>query len=92
MLVKILLVSSVFYGILDCHMLQFFSLDIVFEIGVYPYLVNVFETFNGGSVRRLWAGDGEGYWKLLSEKPKQRSLKYSFIYAPKLGNVNFLTR
>ena len=33
-----------------------------------------------------------GNWKLLSEKPKQGSLKYSHIYAPKLGHVNFLTR
>lgn len=67
-------------------------LDVRFGTTVYPYCVNIYETFNGGCVVRLWAGDGKGNWKLLFEKTKQHpSIKYANIFSPKIGHINFWT-
>ncbi len=43
-------------------------------------------------MRRIWACDSKGCWKLLNEKPKQGSLKYSNISSAKVAQIDFLTR
>lgn len=67
------------------------TLDIQFQKAVYPYCVNVYETFNAGCVKRLWAGDGQGNWKLLSESPRKKSLKFSQIFSNEPSHTEFLT-
>ncbi|XP_057368777.1 F-box/LRR-repeat protein 4-like [Daphnia carinata] len=66
-------------------------IDVQFPKPVYPYCVNVYETYNSGCVRRLWAGDGQGNWKLFHEHPMKKSLKQSQIFSPEPHHLPFLT-
>lgn len=68
------------------------NVDIQFQKPVYPYCVNVYETYNAGCVRRIWAGDGQGNWKLFHENPIRKSLKQSHIFSPEPHHLPFLTR
>jgi hypothetical protein len=54
--------------------------------------VNVYETYNSGCVRRLWAGDGQGNWKLFHENPIKKSQKHSQIFSSDPHHLQFLTR
>nr|CAH0099980.1 unnamed protein product [Daphnia galeata] len=65
--------------------------DIQFKKPVYPYCVNVYETYNSGCVRRLWAGDGQGNWKLFHENPIKKSQKHSQIFSSDPHHLQFLT-
>ncbi|EFX72265.1 hypothetical protein DAPPUDRAFT_59219 [Daphnia pulex] len=65
--------------------------DILFQKPVYPYCVNVYETYNSGCVRRLWAGDGQGNWKLFHENHMKKSLKHSQIFSSEPHHLQFLT-
>jgi len=65
--------------------------DIQYQKPVYPHSVHVYETYNGGCVRRMWAGNGQGKWKLLWENPVSASLQSSNVFSPKLNRINFLT-
>lgn len=66
-------------------------IDVQYQKPVYPDRVNVYETYNGGCIRRVWAGDGKGKWKLLWQKLVFYSPKSSTIFSPKLHRIQFLT-
>ncbi|XP_014242278.1 F-box/LRR-repeat protein 4 [Cimex lectularius] len=66
-------------------------IDITFEQEVYPEKVSIFETFNPGSVVRIWAGDGEGLWKLLWEGEPQIVGHRPRIFSPEIRPIDFMT-
>lgn len=92
---RILLVFKSFFGFylffFEKHLYSL-HIDVQFQKPVYPYCVNVYETYNSGCVRRLWAGDGQGNWKLFHENPVKQSQKQSQIFSPEPHHLLFLTR
>ncbi|KAK9501330.1 hypothetical protein O3M35_012066 [Rhynocoris fuscipes] len=66
-------------------------IDISFEQEVYPESICIYETYNPGSVVRIWAGDNEGLWKLLWEGEPQIVEHGPRIFSPKINKIDFMT-
>lgn len=67
-------------------------IDLEFEEAVYPYQVNVFETYNPGSVVKIWAADSKERWSLLWSGEPQDVGHMPRIFSPAINYVNFKTR
>nr|BDI00198.1 Fbxl4 protein [Gryllus bimaculatus] len=67
-------------------------IDLEFEQSVYPVRVNIYETYNPGSVIRIWAADCNANWKLLWEGEPQDIGHMPRIFSPELRVINFETR
>ncbi|KAG8227935.1 hypothetical protein J437_LFUL008747, partial [Ladona fulva] len=66
--------------------------DLCFEEAVYPWKVSVFETYNPGSVVRIWALSTEGSWHVLWEGEPQLIGHTPRIFSPIEKAFNFTTR
>ncbi|KAF6209124.1 hypothetical protein GE061_014867 [Apolygus lucorum] len=66
-------------------------IDVSFEQKVYPEQVTLYETYNPGSVVRIWAGDGSGKWKLLWEGEPQLVGHGSRKFSPVINQIDFMT-
>ncbi|PSN29548.1 F-box/LRR-repeat protein 4, partial [Blattella germanica] len=68
-------------------------IDLQFEEDVYPFRVSVYETYNPGSVVRIWASTTDRGWQLLWEGEPQRVGHTPRVFSPiDIPNsiVNFL--
>nr|CAD7425229.1 unnamed protein product [Timema monikensis] len=66
-------------------------IDLEFEQAVYPFRVCVYETYNPGSVVRIWAEDSKEHWELLWEGEPQCVGHTSRIFSPDIKPTNFPT-
>nr|CAD7259839.1 unnamed protein product [Timema shepardi] len=67
-------------------------IDLEFEQAVYPFRVCVYETYNPGSVVRIWAEDSKEHWELLWEGEPQCVGHTSRIFSPDIKSTNFPTK
>ncbi|PNF13730.1 F-box/LRR-repeat protein 4 [Cryptotermes secundus] len=67
-------------------------IDLLFEEAVYPFRVSVYETYNPGSVVRIWAADHENHWRLLWEGEPQKVDHTPMIFSPVIETINSPTR
>lgn len=69
-------------------------IDITFDDAVYPFQVSIYETYNPGSVVRIWAGSltGEKKWVLLWEGESQVVGHKPRIFTPPIRPLDFPTR
>ncbi|XP_075237564.1 F box and leucine-rich-repeat gene 4 [Lycorma delicatula] len=63
-------------------------IDLKFEQAVYPYGVSIYETYNPGSVVRIWAGLENNRWKLLWEGESQIVGHTPRIFSPQIRTIN----
>lgn len=70
----------------------FFPADLKFEQAVYPYGVSIYETYNPGSVVRIWArievGPQDYRWELLWEGESQVVGHTPRIFSPQIRTIN----
>jgi len=43
-------------------------IDLKFEHAVFPFRINIYETYNPGGVAAIWAGDCQGRWRQLWDR------------------------
>ncbi|XP_033231673.1 F-box/LRR-repeat protein 4 isoform X2 [Belonocnema kinseyi] len=67
-------------------------IDVEYYQEVYPIRVSVYETYNPGSVVRIWARDGSGQWFQLWKGPPQVVPPKPRIFSPPLQLCNFKTK
>ncbi|XP_049860890.1 F-box/LRR-repeat protein 4 isoform X1 [Schistocerca gregaria] len=67
-------------------------IDLEFEQAVYPVEVKVYETYNPGSLVRIWAADSNEAWTLLWEGLPQRVGPVARIFSPRIRSISFPTR
>ncbi|XP_054288898.1 F-box/LRR-repeat protein 4 [Macrosteles quadrilineatus] len=72
-------------------------IDVTFDEPVFPSRVSVYETYNPGSVVRIWAaGGGEGrgriHWVLLWEGEARVVGHKPHIFSPPITTIDFPTR
>uniref|UniRef100_A0A8D8XHW1 F-box/LRR-repeat protein 4 n=1 Tax=Cacopsylla melanoneura TaxID=428564 RepID=A0A8D8XHW1_9HEMI len=67
-------------------------IDLSFEVAVFPFSVRIYETYNPGSVVRIWAGDRCGRWKVLWEGAPQAVSTGSRVFRPRIKPINFPTK
>ncbi|XP_034937072.1 F-box/LRR-repeat protein 4 [Chelonus insularis] len=66
--------------------------DIEYYTEVYPIRVSIYETYNPGSVIKIWARDSSGHWlQLWSGFPQKISHKPR-IFSPPLNSCKFKTK
>jgi hypothetical protein len=69
--------------------------DLQFEEAVYPFRVNVYETYNPGSVVRIWAGvkhqEQVWLWRLLWEGEPQRVGHTPRVFSPVIQTISVPT-
>ncbi|CAB0010638.1 unnamed protein product [Nesidiocoris tenuis] len=75
----------------NCEIPSHDYIDVSFEQKVYPVEVCLYETYNPGSVVRIWAGDGLGKWKLLWEGEPENVLHTSRRFSPVINRIDFMT-
>lgn len=70
-------------------------IDLQFEEAVYPFRVNVYETYNPGSVVRIWAGvkhqEQVWLWRLLWEGEPQRVGHTPRVFSPVIQTISVPT-
>eukprot|EP01080_Neovahlkampfia_damariscottae_P000158 gene158-4404_t len=67
-------------------------LEIEYSKSVYPIKMEIYETFNPGSLVKIKAKNPKGKWTILWESKPDRCLKEeSRIFSPKLKKVDFKT-
>lgn len=68
--------------------------DVTFDEAVFPFQVSVYETYNPGSVVRIWAGSltGKKKWELLWEGESQTVGHKPRIFSPVIRTIDFPTR
>lgn len=67
--------------------------DLEYEQAVYPIEICIYETYNPGSVIRIWAANLEQKtWSLLWEGEPQCVEHVARKFIPELKKINFLTR
>ncbi|XP_071446527.1 F-box/LRR-repeat protein 4 [Hetaerina americana] len=66
--------------------------DLFFEEPVYPWNVHIFETYNPGSVVRIWALSTVGSWHILWEGEPQIVGHTPRIFSPIEKAFNFMTK
>jgi F-box/leucine-rich repeat protein 4 len=66
--------------------------DLLFEEAVYPFRVSVYETYNPGSVVRIWAADHQNRWRLLWEGEPQNVEHNPRIFSPVIETINSPTK
>lgn len=64
-------------------------IDLSFEVAVFPLSVRIYETYNPGSVVRIWAGDRCGRWEILWEGQPQIVTTGSRVFKPRIRPINF---
>lgn len=66
--------------------------DLQFEEAVYPFRVSVYETYNPGSVVRIWAGvkhqEHWWLWKLLWEGEPQHLGHSPRVFSPVIQTIS----
>ncbi|KAI5710290.1 hypothetical protein M8J75_007379 [Diaphorina citri] len=67
-------------------------IDLSFEVAVFPFSVRIYETYNPGSVVRIWAGDRCGRWEVLWEGAPQAVSTGSRVFKPRIKPINFPTK
>jgi len=70
----------------------FYFEDIEFYDAVYPIRVSIFETYNPGSVIRIWAQNLKNKWFLLWNGPPQIVPSTTRIFSPPLRPCDFKTK
>lgn len=73
----------------------FVGSDVAFEQSVYPFRVSIYETYNPGSVVRIWAKNDSSHkrkWALLWEGEPTMVGHVPRIFSPVIYTVNFKTR
>lgn len=71
----------------------FYCTDVEYHREVYPIRVSIFETYNPGSVVRIWAKDSiTNEWQQLWNGPTQLVPHKSRIFSPPLKQSNFKTK
>ncbi|RZF47617.1 hypothetical protein LSTR_LSTR014401, partial [Laodelphax striatellus] len=66
-------------------------IDLRFEQAVFPVTISIYETFNPGSVVRIWAGLEAGKWELLWEGESKPYGHTARIFSPPLKLINEAT-
>ncbi|XP_057336309.1 F-box/LRR-repeat protein 4 [Microplitis mediator] len=67
-------------------------IDIEYHKEVYPIRVSIYETYNPGSVIKIWARDSYGQWLLLWSGLPQKVSPKPRIFSPALKLCNFKTK
>jgi F-box/leucine-rich repeat protein 4 len=67
-------------------------LDLLFEEAVYPFRVSVYETYNPGSVVRIWAVDHQNRWRLLWEGEPQLVGHTPRVFSPVIQTIDSPTK
>ncbi|XP_069676083.1 F-box/LRR-repeat protein 4 [Periplaneta americana] len=67
-------------------------IDLQFEESVYPFKVSVYETYNPGSVVRIWAADYQNRWRLLWEGEPQHVGHTPRVFSPVIRTINSPTK
>jgi len=70
----------------------FYFEDIEFRDAVYPIRVSIFETYNPGSVIRIWAQNLKNQWFLLWSGSPQIVPSTTRIFSPPLRPCDFKTK
>ncbi|XP_061186169.1 F-box/LRR-repeat protein 4-like [Saccostrea echinata] len=74
-------------------------IELEFEYEVFPTKIDIYETYNPGTIVRILACDSSGTdvdkgmarWKVLWEGPPERAPADSRIFSPQLREINFPT-
>ncbi|KDR23668.1 F-box/LRR-repeat protein 4-like isoform X2 [Zootermopsis nevadensis] len=67
-------------------------IDLLFEEAVYPFRVSVYETYNPGSVVRIWAADVQNHWRLLWEGEPQLVGHTPRVFSPVIQTIDSPTK
>ena len=74
-------------------MINYFVLtDLQFEEMVYPFRVSVYETYNPGSVVRIWAATVLNEWNLLWEGESQKVGHIPRVFSPVIRTIDKPTK
>ncbi|XP_024873907.1 F-box/LRR-repeat protein 4-like [Temnothorax curvispinosus] len=67
-------------------------INVEYHEAVYPIRVSIYETYNPGSVVRIWAQDPNNRWFLLWNGPPQIVPSTPRIFSPPLRSCDFKTK